>query len=282
MNYRHAFHAGNAADVMKHALLARILVHLMAKDTPFRVIDTHAGAGLYDLRSEEAMRTGEAERGIRLLGRAALATAAVRLLEPYLGAVRNVGGADVARYPGSPMIAAHLLRPGDRMTFVEKHDEDHAVLARRFIKDRRVTIRHGDGWLALKALLPPPERRGLVLIDPPYEAADEFRRLIEGLHEGHRRFAHGVFAIWYPVKHARAVQGFIEALVAAAIPKTLRLELVTDPRATGERLGGSGLIVINPPWALKDEADILLPALAAALASGSRAGYRVEWLVGEG
>jgi 23S rRNA (adenine2030-N6)-methyltransferase len=206
MNYRHAFHAGNFADVMKHVVLTRVLLHLRRKETPFRVIDTHAGIGLYDLAADEALRTGEWRDGIGRL-ETPLNPDAEALLAPYrevLARMRQEFGADA--YPGSPAIARDALRAGDRAIFVELHPDDGALLARRFNRGRSKVL-HLDGWTALHGLIPPPERRGLVLIDPPYEDRDELVRLAGEVTRAVRKWPTGIFALWYPIKATGPVDG---------------------------------------------------------------------------
>jgi 23S rRNA (adenine2030-N6)-methyltransferase len=281
MNYRHVFHAGNFADVFKHALLARILVHLTAKETPFRCMDTHAGIGLYDLTADEARRTGEAAEGV---GRF-LATVRTPVLEelfrPYVAALKAFNATDGRFYPGSPLIAQHLLRPIDRLALAELHPEDARALARRMAKDERAKVLAQDGFAALKAWLPPPERRGVVLIDPPFEQTDDFARMTDALAMAHAKWATGMVALWYPRKGWREADRFHRAVAVLAIPKTLRLELDVDAGADETRLGGCGLVVVNPPWKLKEEAEALLPFLARALKQGGKTAWRADWLVGE-
>lgn len=282
MNYRHAYHAGNFADVMKHALVARILVHLLKKEAAFRVVDTHAGIGLYDLEGVEAGKTLEWQDGIGRLDDAPLAAEAEALLEPYraaIAAVRERFGA--ATYPGSPMLYWAMLRRQDRAILVERHPQDAATLAERFARDRRIKALTLDGWTALHAMIPPPERRGLVLIDPPFEAVGELDRLGEEMARAAAKWQTGIFAGWYPIKDMGPVDRFAEALAASGARKVLRLELMIDSPSDPNRLNGCGLVVINPPWLLKDEAEVLLPALADRLARGARAGFRAEWVVPE-
>jgi 23S rRNA (adenine2030-N6)-methyltransferase len=281
MNYRHAFHAGNFADVFKHALLARILLHLGAKDAAFRYHDTHAGVGLYDLADDEARRGGEAAEGVRRFLSAPRDAALDTLFKPYVAALRAFNALDGRFYPGSPMVAAHLLRQQDRMSLAELHPEDGRALKRRFARDRRVTVIAGDGYAALNAWLPPPERRGLVLIDPPFEQPGEFERLAAAASLAQRKWPTGVLAIWYPIKGWREPDRFHRALQALAAPKTLRLELLVDAEGDETALNGCGLVVVNPPWLLKEEAAAMLPFLARALARGRRTSWRADWLVAE-
>ncbi|MGO4571349.1 23S rRNA (adenine(2030)-N(6))-methyltransferase RlmJ [Microvirga sp. 2TAF3] len=276
MNYRHAFHAGNFADVMKHALLARILAYLQRKETPLRVIDTHAGIGLYDLAGDEAGRTGEWVDGIGRLGEFFAPEVEV-LLASYrkaIAEVRTRHGQTI--YPGSPGILRELLRRQDRGVFVELHPTDHAVLSEAFNAVTNLKVMHLDGWTALHALIPPKEKRGLVLIDPPYEEPNELERLGTELLAAMKKWPTGVYAGWYPIKSLEPVDALAARLHAESPRPGLRLELlVDDPREPG-RLNGSGLIVLNPPWSLKEEAEILLPTLAERLSRSGYGGYRCE------
>lgn len=282
MNYRHVYHAGNFADVLKHAVLALVIEHLKLKDAPFRVIDTHAGTGLYDLASEEAQKTGEWRDGIGRLLAAEPPAEIAGILAPYLDVVRaesSAGG--LLRYPGSPLLARRLLRPGDRLVVNEAHPEDAARLAALFAKDRAVKTLALDGWSALKALLPPKERRGVVLIDPPFEEAGEFRRMVDGLAAAHRRFATGTVILWYPIKDVRAVRAFSRDAAALAIPKLLSAELfVATPHPDGE-LSGTGLLILNPPFTLEAKLAKLLPHLATTLKRAPGAESKLVWLAGE-
>jgi 23S rRNA (adenine2030-N6)-methyltransferase len=258
VNYRHAFHAGNFADCVKHALLVWLLRAMARKDKPFMVLDTHAGIGAYDLEATEAQRTGEAFGGIfRLLD------APEPALADYLGVVRALG-----LYPGSPAIAQALLRPGDRLVACELHPEDGAALRRRFARAPNVAVHLRDGYEAMTALLPPPERRGLVLIDPPYEAPDEFARLAETLRAAHARFATGVFVAWYPIKHRAPVRAFHTALRESGMRDIVAAEFLLREPLDAARLNGCGLLVINPPWQFEANAADILSALLAHLGSG--------------
>ncbi|MBX3508345.1 MAG: 23S rRNA (adenine(2030)-N(6))-methyltransferase RlmJ [Parvibaculum sp.] len=281
MNYRHAYHAGNFADVMKHALLTLVIGHMKKKDKPFFLLDTHAGTGMTELGGEEAQKTGEYLQGIaRLLDTPVPHPA----LTAYLDAVRKLGGTPLTRYPGSPALMAHLARAEDRLAFCELHPEDAARLRANFRRDARVKSHEMDGYTALKAMLPPKERRGVILIDPPFEQRDEYARLAEALAEAHRRFATGTYLIWYPLKDPAVSGEFLERLAAGGPPRTLALEvqvMATDPM----RMTGSGMILVNPPFVLteqgpdgKSAALSLLDWLAAALAQGPGARAREEWL----
>jgi 23S rRNA (adenine2030-N6)-methyltransferase len=280
MNYRHAFHAGNFADVVKHAVLARILVHLCQKPAAFRVLDTHAGAGLYDLAGTEANRSPEWQGGIARITSRPLGEATRMLLAPYLDVVAacNAGGR-LRTYPGSPAIARAFLRPQDRLIACELEPNAAAALAHNFKGDRRIKTIAIDGWTALNAYVPPPERRGLVLIDPPFEADDDFGRLARGLEGAHRKWPGGTYMLWHPLKGRAASDALGRRLARAGIPKILRAELCIAPPHADGPLSGCALIVVNPPWTLADELAILLPELAATL-SGTGT-HRLDWLAGE-
>jgi 23S rRNA (adenine2030-N6)-methyltransferase len=282
MNYRHAFHAGNFADVVKHAVLARILLHLRGKPAAFRVLDTHAGAGLYDLAGPEASRSGEWRQGIaRLLG-ASLAPDIRELLAPYIEAVAafNPKG-PLAVYPGSPALVRHWLRRHDRLIACELEPVAAAALARTLRGDARVKTLAMDGWSALAAYLPPKERRGLVLIDPPFEETAEFAHLAESLAVAHRKWASGIYLLWYPIKEPRDTAAFARRIARLGIAKILRAELTIAAEAGTGRLRGSGLLAVNPPWTLPGELARLLPALAPLLSPDAKGGTRIDWLAGE-
>jgi 23S rRNA (adenine2030-N6)-methyltransferase len=278
MNYRHAFHAGNFADVVKHATVALMVAHLRRKDGAFFVLDSHAGVGAYDLVGGPADRTGEYKAGIARVLEAALPPPEIA---PYLDAVRafNPDGA-LRYYPGSPELVRGLLRPQDRLAAVELHPEDVLALRANLGGDRRALVHHMDGYVALKALLPPPERRGLVLVDPPFEAKDEFARMERGLGQALRRWPTGLYALWYPIKHREPVAAFHRALAAERLPKTLVAELLVRPDDDPFRLNGCGLVLVNPPWKLDEALAALLPWLAGVLAPATGS-WRMEWLVGE-
>lgn len=277
MNYRHSFHAGNFADVFKHAVLLRILTHLRAKETPFRVIDTHAGAGFYDLEGEDATRTGEWRTGIARVRDARLAEGAENVLVPYRTALAQLSQ-DERHYPGSPALIRHALRVQDRAAFNELHPETFRDLKRAMGRDDRLAINPLDAYLAWKAQIPPREKRGLVLIDPPFEKDDEFDRMAEGLQLMHRKWANGIAMLWYPVKNTRQVARFETAASESGFQKLMVGELhIGESRPDGP-LFACGLMIANPPWTLHDEMAILLPALAELLAVAPGAGWRLEWL----
>ncbi len=268
MNYRHIFHAGNRCDVVKHALLTLALRHLHAKDGAFAVCDTHAGIGFYDLKDPRAQKTGESAQGIiSLLNAPALPaladfTAVLRIMNPLWDG-KSAEGFRV--YPGSPFFAYHMLRKQDRLAACEKHPEDAETLRLQAPKDRRFQIHFRDGFEALHAFLPPPEKRGLVLIDPPYEEPDEFAEVVKNVAKAYRRWPGGIFMIWYPVKDRPAIWQFHEALANSGIPKILCAEFIYHEDIRADRLNGCGMIVINPPWKLGKEISALFPALHEAL-----------------
>jgi 23S rRNA (adenine2030-N6)-methyltransferase len=282
MNYRHAFHAGNFADVVKHAALARIVLHLRQKETPFRIIDTHAGSGLYDLDGTEAKRGGEWRDGIGRVLEAGFDPRAQGLIAPYLDAVREFNsGGSLKTYPGSPALLRHWLRRDDRLIACELEPSAIAALNRVLRADNRVKVIELDGWTALSAYIPPRERRGLVLIDPPFEERNEYARLADALAAAWRKWPTGIFLAWYPVKYPKDVAAFMKKMLQHGIEKTLRLELIVAAPTETTRLRGTGLIAINPPWTLEREMKILLPALAAIVAPGGKGQTIVEPLTSQ-
>jgi 23S rRNA (adenine2030-N6)-methyltransferase len=279
MNYRHAFHAGNHADVLKHVALLELLRLLTAKDKPLAYVDTHAGAGGYAI-AEEAEKTGEWREGIGRLWEGGKAPPAI---ERYLAAVRswNVGSEALRRYPGSPGLAADALRTQDRLVLCESQPDVAAELTRRLADhDARVRVITGDGYATLKALLPPPERRALVLLDPPYEAQlDEFDLIIAALRDALRRFATGAYAVWYPIKRPALLAPFLRRLASLETAKSvLTMELWVRKPDSPLRLNGSGVAVVNPPWQFDTDARTWLPWLSQRLALQQGAGWRCEWL----
>lgn len=307
MNYRHAFHAGNHADVLKHTVLLQLIESLQRKDTPFFLLDTHAGRGRYELHGEEAAKTGEAEAGVRQLLRIARdqrpsAAHVARLAElgehpdapaplprglgalpepilAYLDAVRACnpqGGLDV--YPGSPLLAAHALRPQDRLACCELQPEEASALKTLLAGDERVGVHQRDGYAAMKALLPPKEKRGLALIDPPYEAQEqEYPLIAEALAGALQRWPQGIFAVWYPIKQRRTLAPFFRKLGNLPCRSAFVAELLVRPDDSPLRMNGSGMAVINPPWQLDVQLAPVLPALRKAIGENG-ATTRLEWL----
>lgn len=289
MNYRHLYHAGNFADVFKHLIVMLAVERLAAKPAAFCVVDTHAGLGLYDLQAPGALKTGEADRGIGRLWRDGDdLPGSVRRFLALIGAVNRDQGVAVGQgeraprwYPGSPWLVRRLLRPGDRQVLCELHPEEVAALRRLYAGTSGAAIHQADGYQGLKAHLPPPERRGLVLVDPPFEARDEADRLVRGLVTGHRRWPQGVFLLWYPIKERPAVWRLHEAAAATGIRRLLTAELTITGEEDSARLNGCGMLLVNPPWQLDQELAALLPAVHRRLAVDGAGGTRVVWLVGE-
>jgi 23S rRNA (adenine2030-N6)-methyltransferase len=278
MNYRHGFHAGNFADVVKHALLALCLTHLRRKDAAFRVIDTHAGSGRYDLTSSEAVRGGEWPSGIGRVWSHDFAPKTAARVAPYLDAVRAINPDGPLRvYPGSPDLIRHLLRPQDRLIACEAEPGAARALTAALRGDARAKAIAIDGWTALQAYIPPKERRGLVLIDPPFEAPDEFMRLADALLTAHRKWSGGTFFAWYPLKDDTATAGFYRRIAKSGHPDMLRIEIARKVAADG-KLRGSGQLIINPPYTLEGDAQILLGALAPLFWPDAQADIRVEAL----
>ena len=271
MNYRHAFHAGNFGDCMKHALLIALLTALQKKPGPLFVLDTHAGIGHYDLETGPASRTGEWRAGIgRLLDGAPLE------LDAYLTLVRRLG-----LYPGSPAIIRALLRDQDRLAACELHPEDAITLRRRFANDPNVAIHARDAWEAVRALLPPTQKRGLVLIDPPFEAPDDFQQTATALQRAHKATPNFVLAAWYPIKHRPPIREFHAALQQSGIRDIIAAELWLRPPLDPARLNGCGLLVVNPPFGFPAEARAILAALALRLGDDPDAGSAITVIADE-
>ncbi len=286
LSYRHAFHAGNFADVHKHSVLSLLLLALRKKAAPFCCIDTHAGAGRYDLNSAEAQKNREYSNGIsRLWGRNDVPPA----FDSYLTAVRALnektapmadGLAAPRYYPGSPRIVRHHLRPQDRLILTELHSTDVVNLRNEFKGDPQVAVHHLDGYQGLKAFLPPKEKRGLVLIDPAFELHDEVERAVHGLHAAWQRWPQGIYAFWYPITHCTFAQDIHQRAIKLGIDKMLIAEIYLRPPQSARRLNGSGMLIVNPPWQIDVSLNEVCQWLAVALADdGGQA--RVEWLTPE-
>lgn len=292
MNYRHAFHAGNFADVLKHLILCRVIEYLKKKPAPFRVIDTHAGIGIYDLSSDAAQRTGEWRDGIGRVMDADLPAPLLAMFAPYLNALRLVDGAaesssgeasghagsDLRLYPGSPLLAALLIRSEDAVIANELHPEDHAALTQALKRYGNCKVMGLDGYVALKATLPPKERRAVVLIDPPFEKPGEFQRLHQALRQGVQRFATGTYLLWYPIKDPRTVAAFKKELSTLGLAKLKAVEFFVRAPDDVEQLNGHGLVMLNPPFSLVDELEACLPVLVDLLAQGPGASFGIETL----
>ncbi|KAB2691306.1 MULTISPECIES: 23S rRNA (adenine(2030)-N(6))-methyltransferase RlmJ [Brucella] len=286
MNYRHAYHAGNFADVVKHVILSRIVEYLKRKDQAFRVIDTHAGIGLYDLRGTEAGKTSEWTGGISRVFDAVekneIPEAAIELLQPYLDVVRAVNnGKELRHYPGSPLLTRHLLRKQDRLSALELHPQDAKKLTKLFDGDYQARVIELDGWLSLGAHMPPKEKRGLVLVDPPFEIEGEFDRLVDGLVKAYKRFPGGTYALWYPVKDRKETERFSKRLRETEIPKIMRIELAIRAPSLEPRLDGTGMIVVNPPYTLESEMQTLLPCLTKLLSEEKGSNFSIQWIRSE-
>ena len=279
MNYRHAFHAGNHADVLKHLVLSRLLALLAKKDAPYAYLDSHAGIGLYDLRGDQASRTGEWLEGIQRVWQADDVPA---LFDDYLGVIRALNPDGQLRYyPGSPEVARELSREQDRLQLNEKHPEDGQLLKANMKYDRRVAVHLGEGWHVPRALLPTAQKREVLLIDPPFEQADELQRCAQAMKESIARMRQAVVAIWYPIKDQRQLKRFYQDLQGTGAPKLLRVELLVHAADNADvGLNGSGLAIANPPWGLEDELRSVLPWLGQNLGQ-TQGGWKLDWLIEE-
>jgi 23S rRNA (adenine2030-N6)-methyltransferase len=278
MNYRHAYHAGNHADVLKHIVLARLIEHLKKKDKGFRFLDAHAGIGVYDLKGLEAFKTGEWQGGIGKLAQP-FAPNVEELIAPYRQVIAELNDGGMKYYPGSPELAVRLMRAQDSIVLNELHPDDFAAAERRYASDRRVRLTALDAEVAIKAQMPPLERRGLVLIDPPYEEKDEARRAIAMLGQGLRRFATGVFLLWYPIKADRTEEQIARGVKALGVAGTLRVELRVREAFADGGLAGSSVIIINAPWTFDHDMRAIAAALAQRLGLGKWGNAAVNWLV---
>lgn len=276
MNYHHDYHAGNFADVLKHVVLTRVLTYMKQKPRPFRVIDTHAGAGHYDLAGTEASKTGEWRDGIARLFEAELPSTAANLLAPYLEIVRAMNGAELRYYPGSPLIARQLMRPGDVLIANELNVPDYTRLKAELRRFKSTTVLNIDARHAVKSLLPPKERRGLVLIDPPFEERSEFADLATAVGEAMTRFASGTYVIWYPLKDEAAADRFIATATSRAGLEFLDVRLAVSKPFAGLGLTASGVLIINPPFLLRDELETIMPALKDLFAEGSGSSFELR------
>ena len=278
LSYRHSFHAGNHADVLKHIVQSLILNALQQKETPFVYHDTHSGVGRYDLTHEWSEKTGEYKQGISRLWQQTDTPAAI---DSYLDAVKALNqGEELRYYPGSPRIARAHLRAQDRMVLSELHPSDYPLLEQEFARDRQVAIYKQDGFARLKASLPPKERRGLVLIDPSYELAKEYRDVVQAIAQSYKRWSTGIYAIWYPVVNRCDIEDMLEGLANLGIRKILQIELGVAPDTNQRGMTASGMIVINPPWKLESKMQTILPFLKQAIAPAT-GHFKVEWVVPE-
>ncbi|HYC44325.1 MAG TPA: 23S rRNA (adenine(2030)-N(6))-methyltransferase RlmJ [Burkholderiales bacterium] len=279
LSYRHMFHVGNFADVFKHALLTRLLIALSAKDKPYLYLDTHAGIGRYDLTHSWAQKAREYDNGI---GRIWTLKDIPPSVEPYVQAVRALNPDGRLRYyPGSPLVAKRFLRAGDRIVLVELNKTDHDELESVFARERNVAIQKMDAYQALKAYLPPAERRGLVLIDSSFDRTREFDRIVRALKDAHARWATGVYAIWYPLMEASTLRDFHGSIARSGIRKVLRCEIEVRQRDESGIIPGCGMLIVNPPWKLDREAKAIVPWLAQKLHVSGESRWAVDWLVAE-
>ncbi len=278
LSYRHGFHAGNFADVLKHSLLALAINSLKQKDKPFVYIDTHAGAGKYSLKSDFAQKTGEYENGIARLWKAGVVPDEAR---DYLAAIRAENtGKQLVRYPGSPQLARRLIRAQDRLQLSELHSSDYEALRQLYAGDKQVSVAKEDGLAMLHKKLPPIQRRGLVLLDPSYEVKAEYGKIIDTLQTAHRHFATGIYALWYPVIERAETERFLQRIRETAIPRQLRIEHCVAGDGAVRGMTGSGMLFINPPWQLEQQAEVLLPWLNRVLTDG-QGHWKIEWQVPE-
>ncbi len=280
LSYRHSFHAGNHADVVKHIVLMLILESLQQKEKGFYYLDTHAGVGFYRLLSAEAQKNAEFETGIApLWQRDDLPPEVARYVEMIKDL--NHHKPQLRDYAGSPLIAAKMLREQDRALLTELHPSDFPLLRQNFRPFKNVQTKRADGFQQLKATLPPKERRGLVLIDPPYELKEDYQRVVEAIVEGYKRFATGVYAIWYPVVRRSQIKQMVRALEATGIRKILQIELGVRPDTDQKGMTASGMIVINPPWQLEKQMKSILPYLNQVLTPSGTGFWKVDWITPE-
>jgi len=279
LSYRHHFHAGNFADVFKHIILMHLILALQKKDKGFFYLDTHSGSGTYDLKAEAAQRNREFTDGIIRISNQSQIPDEVAM---YLKLVRDENGSSrITKYPGSPRIVRHLLRPQDKMVLCELHSSDYPLLNTLFAGDKQVDVRHEDGYQMLNALLPPREKRGLVLCDPAFEVKDERKKLVDAIETGYRKWSTGVYAIWYPIQDRHTTDAFYRAMVKTGIRKILLSEFFIKAESNTSPLSGCGMLVINPPWQFDEMLNRILPWLTKTLALDEAAKFKVDWLVPE-
>lgn len=280
LSYRHSFHAGNHADVVKHIVLMLIIESLQKKEKGFYYLDTHAGVGHYKLESFEANKTGEYLEGIaRLWDRDDLPEEVAK----YVKMIKKLNNnkSQLRYYAGSPLIAANMLRPQDRALLTELHPSDYPLLRKNFSDFKNVTTKRDNGFQQLKSTLPPKERRGLVLIDPPYELKEDYQLVVQALMEGYKRFATGTYAIWYPVVLRQQIKQMIRNLESTGIRNILQIELAVKPDADNRGMTASGMIVINPPWKLASQMKKILPYLNKVLTPEGTGSNTVHWITPE-
>lgn len=278
LSYRHGFHAGNFADVLKHSLITLVINALKQKDKPFVYIDTHAGAGKYSFKSEFAQKTSEYQEGI---ARVWADQHPPEEIKDYLAAVRAENtGRQLVRYPGSPQLVRRLVRAQDRLQLSELHSSDFESLQQLFAGDKQVSVAKEDGLERLTKKLPPIQKRGLILIDPSYEVKSDYNKVVAALQSAHRRFATGIYGLWYPVIDRNQTERLLQSLQASAMPKQLRIEHCVAADGSVRGMTGSGMLLINPPWQLQAQAEALLPWLNQVM-TGGQGSWKVEWMVPE-
>lgn len=280
LSYRHSFHAGNHADVLKHIVLTLTIAAYKEKETPFLYLDTHAGAGRYLLNSSQAIKIGEFYHGILPIWQQR--STMPPLLQPYFSVIKHYNSTEqLMAYPGSPLIAKQLLRPQDTLHLTELHTSDYDLLKKEFSKDKRSHVLKDNGYQQLKSQLPPASRRGIILIDPSYELKDDYYTTIAALKEGYKRFSTGTYLLWYPVIYRQQVKKMLSVLTATTIKKILQIELAVKPDNDQKGMTASGMIVINPPWKLAEQMEILLPYLIQMINPAKYGHTFVNWLVPE-
>lgn len=279
LSYRHSFHAGNHADVLKHTVQSLIIESLTEKEKAFLYLDTHSGAGRYQLTSAESEKTGEYLEGI---ARIWAASERPEILTSYLDIVEKLNpDGELRYYPGSPLLAKELLRSQDQLIMTELHPSDYPRLVEEFARDRRAEVLKEDGFQQLKSKLPPTSRRGFVLIDPPYELKTDYEAVVSGIVEGYKRFATGIYAIWYPVVSRTQINNMVEALRETGIRKILQIELGVQPDSEERGMTASGMIVINPPWKLEAQIQAIMPWLYQTLVPENQGHTLIEWITPE-
>ncbi len=279
LSYRHSFHAGNHADVIKHTVLSLILTAMKEKEKPFLYLDTHAGAGRYLLSSERAERTGEYLEGIAKIWQRDDCPAQ---MEAYLTVLRHYNRSGQLRYyPGSPLIARQLLREDDKLNLTELHTSDYPLLRNEFQKDPRAKVQRADGYGQLKSQLPPASRRGVILMDPSYELKSDYQDVVTGMAEAYKRFSTGVYAIWYPVVLRQHIKRMLKGLESSGIRRILQIELAVRPDSDQRGMTASGMIVVNPPWKLEQQMTDILPWLHQVLVPSGHGHTLVKWVVPE-
>lgn len=279
LSYRHSYHAGNYADVLKHSVLMHVIEHLKKKDKPFCYVDTHAGAGLYSLRSEQAAKTNEYQQGIGVLWQQDNLPSAIAKYRELINAFNEAD--QLAFYPGSPLIALELMRKQDRLFLYELHNTEIKILGAAIKKDKRVTVLHKDGFQDCLRLMPPQQRRGLVLIDPSYEMKTDYQQVIETLSQLYKRFATGTYALWYPVVERQRINELESKIADSQLNNVQLFELAQAADSDQYGMNASGMIVVNPPWTLKAEMEQALPYLAQQLGDNEQGSYRIKQLKAE-